>query len=180
MALFRSAFTAGARRVGLARGEGRTLAVVIGFVEKVRVWCEEEGLSLDDVVASQLHDDMFPFHFQIVSASHHSLGALRSVQTGEFSPPPKMELDFAGLQSLVAEARSGLTDFPPDVVNGFEGGEVVFKLGGQSMLFAAEGFLLTFSLPNFYFYTVTAYDILRFKGAPIGKRDFLGPLKLKG
>ncbi len=78
------------------------------------------------------------------------------------------------------EARSGLTDFPPDVVNGFEGGEVVFKLGGQSMLFAAEGFLLTFSLPNFYFYTVTAYDILRFKGAPIGKRDFLGPLKLKG
>jgi len=158
----------------------RTLAAVTGFVDKGRAWCEENGVSLDDVVATRLRDDMLPFHFQLVSVSHHSLGALRGAQAGEFSPPPKLELDFAGLQSLVAEARAGLADFTPDVVNGLEGRDLVFKIGGQSMPFVAEEFLLSFSLPNFYFHAVTAYDILRIQGAPLSKRDFLGPFKLKG
>jgi hypothetical protein len=44
--------------------------------------------------------------------------------------------------------------------------------------FMAEGFLLSFSLPNFYFHATTAYDILRTKGVPLGKRDYLGKLRL--
>ena len=47
------------------------------------------------------------------------------------------------------------------------------------MLFTAEGFLMSFSLPNFFFHSTTAYDILRHKGAPLGKRDFIGRLNLK-
>ena len=39
---------------------------------------------------------------------------------------------------------------------------------------------MSFSLPNFFFHTTTAYDILRHKGAPLGKRDFMGKMKLKG
>ena len=46
--------------------------------------------------------------------------------------------------------------------------------------FKAEGFLMSFSLPNFYFHATTAYDILRQKGVPLGKRDFLGRLRIAG
>lgn len=35
------------------------------------------------------------------------------------------------------------------------------------------GYLQTFAIPNFYFHVVTAYDLLRAKGVPIGKFDFL-------
>ena len=45
--------------------------------------------------------------------------------------------------------------------------------------FTAEGFLMSFSLPNFYFHATTAYDILRTNGVPLGKRDFMGRLKMK-
>ena len=45
--------------------------------------------------------------------------------------------------------------------------------------FTVENFLLSFSLPNFYFHAATAYDILRWKGARIGKRDYMGRLRLK-
>jgi hypothetical protein len=38
---------------------------------------------------------------------------------------------------------------------------------------------MSFSLPNFFFHATTAYDILR-KGAPLGKRDFMGRMELKG
>jgi hypothetical protein len=39
--------------------------------------------------------------------------------------------------------------------------------------------LLSFSQPNFYFHSTTAYDILRWKGVQIGKRDFMGKLRTK-
>jgi hypothetical protein len=47
-------------------------------------------------------------------------------------------------------------------------------------VFTAEGFLMSFSLPNLNFHAATAYDILRLKGAPLGKRDFMGAIRLKG
>ena len=45
------------------------------------------------------------------------------------------------------------------------------------MDFNAEDFLLSFSMPNFYFHATTAYDILRMKGMAIGKRDFTGKVR---
>jgi hypothetical protein len=39
--------------------------------------------------------------------------------------------------------------------------------------------LLTFSLPNFFFHASMTYGILRSKGVPLGKRDFLGRMRLK-
>jgi uncharacterized protein len=42
---------------------------------------------------------------------------------------------------------------------------------------SAEEFFLTFALPNFYFYMVTAYAILRNQGYDIGKFDYIGNLK---
>ena len=45
--------------------------------------------------------------------------------------------------------------------------------------FTAEGFLMSFSLPNFFFHATTAYDILRMKGVALGKPDYLGRPRLK-
>jgi hypothetical protein len=68
----------------------------------------------------------------------------------------------------------------PEAVNALGGGDVTFKLSERALPFTTEDFLMSFSLPNFYFHAATAYDILRHKGAPLGKRDFLGRLKMKG
>ena len=59
-------------------------------------------------------------------------------------------------------------------------GDVTFKAGERTLPFTTEGFLMSFSLPNFFFHAATAYDILRHNGAPLGKRDFIGRLNLKG
>jgi hypothetical protein len=39
---------------------------------------------------------------------------------------------------------------------------------------------MLFALPNFLFPATTAYDILRPKGVPLGKLDYIGALRLKG
>ena len=104
----------------------------------------------------------------------------RGVQAGVFAPPPPVPaLDFAGLQKQVSEAREELQKLKPDEVNGLAGKDMVFQLRDNKLPFTAEGFLLSFSLPNFYFHATTAYDILRSKGVPLGKRDFLGRLRMK-
>jgi hypothetical protein len=53
-----------------------------------------------------------------------------------------------------------------------------FQMGDFKMLFTAANFVLSFSLPNLFFHATTAYDMLRMKGAPLGKIDFLGQLRI--
>ena len=158
----------------------RQLETTSGFLDKGRAHCESNGIDLGEVVETRLYPDMLPFRFQIVSAAHHSLGALRGVQEGVFRPPRTADEDYADLQRLVADTRAGLEELTPDAVNALAGKDLTFELQSASLPFVAEVFLLTFSLPNVYFHATTAYDMLRMKGAPIGKMDFLGKLHTKG
>lgn len=45
-------------------------------------------------------------------------------------------------------------------------GQIYIELSGND-------YVNEFLLPNFYFHLVTAYDILRMAGVPIGKRDYM-------
>jgi uncharacterized protein len=157
------------------------LAAVGGYLEKSLTHFREKGIDSADIVETRLAPDMLPFRSQIVSVVHHSRGALEAAKNGVFVPPSgKPDLDYAALQALVTEARNELSALTPEAVNALAGRDVTFKLGDRALPFTTEGFLMSFSLPNFFFHATTAYDILRHKGAPLGKRDFLGKLKLKG
>jgi hypothetical protein len=157
------------------------LGAVGGFLEKSLAHFKEKGIDPAEIVEARLVSDMLPFRFQIVSVAHHSRGAIEAATKGVFIPSGgKPDLDYAALQALVTEARNGLSVLTPEVVNALIGRDVIFKFGDRSLPFTAEGFLMSFSLPNFFFHATTAYDILRHKGAPLGKRDFMGRLKLKG
>jgi hypothetical protein len=156
------------------------LGAVGGFLEKSRTHFQENAVDLAEIVESRLTPDMLPLRFQIVSVAHHSRGAMGAAKTGVFVPSSgKPDLDFAALQALVGEARTELSELTPEAVNALAGRDVTFKLSDRALPFTAEGFLMSFSLPNFFFHATTAYDILRHKGAPLGKRDFIGNLKLK-
>jgi hypothetical protein len=158
----------------------QTLGGVEGFLGRSLAHFKETSIDPNEVVETRLFADMLPLKFQLHSVVHHSLGAIRGVKAGLFQPPPPVpELDYAGFQKTVTEAREALEQVKPDEVNGLEGKDVAFQIGDRKLPFTAEGFLLSFSLPNFYFHATTAYDILRTKGVPLGKRDYMGRLRLK-
>lgn len=158
----------------------QTLGAVEGFTAKSLSHFNDNKVDANEVADVRLAPDMLPFRFQIHSVVHHSLGAIRGVQAGLFAPPgPVPALDFAGLQKQVSDARAELQKLTPDEVNGLIGKDMVFQIRDNKLPFTAENFLLSFSLPNFYFHATTAYDILRSRGVPLGKRDFLGRLRMK-
>lgn len=158
----------------------QTLGAVGGFLEKAQAHFRESNLALDEIVETRLYADMLPFRFQIQSVVHHSAGAIEGIQQGVFRPPQNLAShNYQELQALVADAHRTLQELPPEAVNARAGADVIFEIRGTKVPFTTEGFLLSFSLPNFYFHATTAYDILRSKGAPVGKRDYLGRMRLK-
>ena len=158
----------------------QTLGGVAGFLEKGLAHCHECKTEPGEVVEHRLFQDMAPFSFQIRSVAHHSAGAMEALKSGVFNPPGRGEpLDYAGLQKLVADTKTKLEALKPDDVNALEGKDVAFQFGETKIPFVAETFLLSFSLPNFHFHATTAYDILRSRGVPLGKRDYMGRLRIK-
>jgi hypothetical protein len=153
---------------------------VAGFLEKGAKHCAEHNIDPDSLVEARIHADMFPLQFQIQSVAHHSLGAIEGLKKGQFTPPPSIPAqNYKGLQKIVADTRDALAKFTPADVNGLSGRDVTFQLRDFKLPFTAEGFIMSFSLPNFYFHGTTAYDILRMKGVPLGKRDYMGQLRMK-
>jgi uncharacterized protein len=156
------------------------LGAVAGLLVKAEAFCSEKKLAPEDVIQARLAPDMLPFAYQVKSTAVHSLGAIEGIRRGMFSPdmtpPPET---FAALKARIAETISALGKIEPAEVDGFMGRDMRFVLGERRMDFTAEDFLLSFSQPNFYFHATTAYDILRSKGVQVGKRDFMGAVRLK-
>jgi uncharacterized protein len=156
------------------------LGAVSGLLDKAEAFCAEKGIAPQEFIQARLAADMFPLAYQIKSTAVHSLGAVEGVRKGVFSPdttpPPET---FATLKARIGETRTALEKIDIAEINGFLGRDVRFAFGNNFRDYTAENFLLSFSLPNFYFHATTTYDVLRWKGMPIGKRDFMGKTRTK-
>ena len=158
----------------------QVLPAVENFLKKGQEHFAAGSVDADAVADIRLAPDMLPFRFQVHSVVHHSQGAIAGIKAGLFNPPPPMaKLDYTGLRQQVADARAGLEKVTPAEVEALSGRDMTFAMGDLKIPFTVETFLLSFSLPNFYFHAATAYDILRVQGVPLGKRDFLGRMRIK-
>jgi uncharacterized protein len=156
------------------------LGAVIGMLNKAEAFCAAKGVPPVDIVGARLAEDMLPFAYQVKSTAVHSLGAINGVRKGIVSPdtatPPQ---DFAALKTMIAETLAALEAIDAAEIDAFIGRDMRFEFGDRHIDFTAENFLLSFSQPNFYFHAATAYDILRWRGVPLGKRDFIGRTRAK-
>jgi hypothetical protein len=156
------------------------LDALAGVLRKGEAHALEKGMRPDDWAGARLFADMAPLSFQVKQTTHHSVGAIEAVKKGSFSPditPPPETYD--ALQTAISGALETLGNYRPAEINALTGGDMKFAFRDRVLPFTAENFLLSFSLPNFYFHSTTAYDILRHNGVPLGKRDFMGKLRLK-
>lgn len=158
-----------AATTSIARG----LKTLSFLLEKARAHAEETGVDPDAYVEARLFDDMLPLSGQVQRASDAAKGAVARL-TGLAAPAmPDEEKTFADLQDRVAKTLAFVESVPASAYEGAEGREIVMNLPTINLAFDGGQFLLEFALPNFQFHVVTAYDILRHKGVPLGKRDFL-------
>ncbi len=158
----------------------QTLGAAAHFLGLGQTHCAASGIDPETLVEARLIADMLPLRFQVQSIVHHSVGAVAALRSGHFAPPHGLAaLDYAGLMAIVAEAQATMQGIEAAEIDALAGREVVFAARGVERHFTAEGFILSFSLPNLHFHAATAYGILRMQGVPVGKRDFMGQMRLK-
>ncbi|MDF2620463.1 MAG: hypothetical protein K0S00_3122 [Xanthobacteraceae bacterium] len=152
----------------------RALRNLDAILTKAEEYASANCIDLAELAAARLAPDMFPLTGQIQSASDSAkFGAARL--TGTTGPSfADTETTFEELHARIAKTLDYLASVDPAGFEGAETREIVQKSRRGERHFVGTSYLLTFALPNFFFHVATAYDILRHKGVPVGKSDYLG------
>lgn len=161
-----------------------TVPTMIQMLGAVQSWIEKakaSDLSEEEIAKACLREDMASFARQINWLVCHSAGAIEAVRKGVMNPDleePTHELE--QMRQNVGAAENQLRALTVGEMESFIGKEVrfVYEPHGVDLPFTAENFLLSFAQPNFFFHVTTAYAILRHKGLDIGKRDYLGQIRM--
>lgn len=141
---------------------------------KAKAYADDNGLPHQDLLDARLIADMLPLTAQIQRASDTAKFVPARVAGIQAPAMADTETTFDDLQARIAATVNFLNTVPANAFDGREGNEVVLKFGPRSFTFTAQGYVLNFALPNFFFHATTAYAILRHKGVPLGKVDFIG------
>jgi hypothetical protein len=158
----------------------QTVRSIGSCLDKAVAYCSLAGIDPDDFVEERLVSDMAPFWFQIECVDNYSVWGLDALRHGTFNPPDLVGvIAFSELRSRIATTEVALMEFKPNEINALSGKKLDMQIhtNPKTSKFTSETYLLSFLLPNFYFHAVTAYDILRVRGVPVGKSDFEGQLR---
>jgi hypothetical protein len=152
----------------------RGFKALAAFLDKARAWADENGVAHDDLLSARLYEDMAPLSSQIQRVSDGAKFAMARLAQIEAPSMADTETSFDELQARIAATVEFLKSVPREAVDGREDADIEVKTPNRSFHFKGLPYVTTFALPNFYFHITTAYAILRHKGAPVGKMDYLG------
>jgi hypothetical protein len=143
-------------------------------LDKGRAYAAEQGMAESDLLEARLYPDMATLIGQVQRASDASKFTVTRVGLVENVAMPDEEKSFDDLQARIANTVAMLKTVPPASMADRDAAPVELKTAGGAMSFTARDYVLGFALPNFYFHVTTAYAIMRHKGVPLGKMDFIG------
>jgi hypothetical protein len=128
-----------------------------------------------DLLNMRLAPDMFTLVRQVRAATDHAANAAGRLSGKELLKFANDETTIPQLKDRIAKTIDYLKSVKQSEIDGTEGKDISITLpNGNTRQFTGHSLLLGNSLPNFYFHTTTAYNIIRQCGVEIGKRDFMG------
>jgi hypothetical protein len=144
-------------------------------LDKAAAWAATRKVNEADLLNMRLSPDMFNLARQVRAATDHAANAAGRLSGKELLKFASDETTIAQLKDRITKTIDYLKSFKQSEIDGTEGKEISITFqSGQTRQFTGESLLLGNSLPNFWFHTTTAYDIVRQCGVEIGKRDFMG------
>lgn len=130
------------------------------------------GVSEAQMLDWRLIEDMAPLRFQVMVVCNFTRQWPARVAGLPVPPDVTDDLDLAGFQAAVAQAKTYLAALTPAQFEGRDDVPLTVMIGtGMEPTLPAARWLTVFATTNLYFHLSTAYGILRAKGVPIGKVD---------
>ena len=152
----------------------RTLRNLDRVLAKGETHARERGAEPETLLQSRLIFDMLPLVRQVQIATDMATRGASRLAGVEPRSVEDNETSFEQLHARIANAIAYLGEFTSQQFEGSQTRTVSFKSRRGEMTFNGQDYLQTFVLPNLFFHTTTAYNLLRQAGAAIGKADYLG------
>lgn len=144
------------------------------ILDKAQLHIDTKKIEATSLTHFRLFPDMLDFTRQIQIASDTAKGVVARLAGVDIPVYEDNEQTLADLQARIAKTIEFIHTFKPEQIDGTENKDIIVKRGDKETHYKGMQFLLGHAIPNVYFHTTTAYNILRHNGVELGKRDYLG------
>jgi hypothetical protein len=153
------------------------LGSFVSVLSKAEGYAKEKGENVDSYLELKLAPDMLPLTKQVHIATDMAKGGAARLAGVEVPAYEDNETSVAQLKARLTKTIAFLKSVEAGKFAGAEDREIHLKFPQREFHFSGKDYLNNWVLPNVYFHITTGYDILRQKGVPLGKQDFLGGLQ---
>ncbi len=127
----------------------------------------------DSLLAERLAEDMVPLATQIRFACDQAVTGLKRITGLAFASDEADDATIAAARQRIVVNRAWIAGIDPAAL-GADDAPVAFDLpNGMGFAMTAMEYVRDWTVPQFYFHLMAAYAILRSKGIPLGKADYL-------
>ena len=127
----------------------------------------------DSLLAEPLADDMVPLATQIRFTCDQAVTGLKRITGLAFVSDEADDATIVAARQRITAARAWITGIDPAAL-GADDAPIAFELpNGMGFAMTASQYVRDWTVPQFYFHLMAAYAILRSKGIPLGKADYV-------
>ena len=123
---------------------------------------------------ARLHEDMKPLTFQVYTVANFSKKAVDRLTGAPVEEAEDTEQTLPELITKAEKALAVLKTVKPEQLQGKADAQIELAMGPRGTFhMTGRDYVLGWLLPNIFFHLQTTYAILRMKGVPLGKLDYL-------
>ncbi|KAI5920155.1 hypothetical protein F4810DRAFT_684249 [Camillea tinctor] len=149
------------------------LKTELAILKKAEAWAAEKGIKTSELTEARIYEDMHPLHFQVLIILNTTRSAITQITGRELPPLEKPELTMDESFALLEETIKIFEEVQPEKITVKENDTVTLSTKVKQFPMPAIAFVQEYALPNAFFHLNMTYAILRMKGVPVGKMDYL-------
>ncbi|MGC4091193.1 MAG: DUF1993 domain-containing protein [Polyangiaceae bacterium] len=153
----------------------RGLKKLKGILDKAQQFAASAAIDEGALLTARLAEDMYDLSAQVFWAAEGARLAMQRLLGSVPAPPAAPQVkSFSELVKGIDSALAYLEALEPAAVEASLERTIVLEYPGVERSFSGATFLCEFAIPNFFFHYAQAYAILRNRGVPLKKGDFVG------
>jgi hypothetical protein len=147
------------------------------WLVKTTEYAQKKAFDANTLLTFRLAPDQYPLVRQVQLSCDHAKFAPARLTDKEAPKHPDDEQTVESLHARIRSVRTWIDGFSASDLEGAEKRVVLLpRWEGKGLI--AEDYLLEYAMPNFYFHVTHAYAILRHNGVDLGKKDYVGQVRL--
>ncbi|KAK1708572.1 hypothetical protein BDP67DRAFT_410725 [Colletotrichum lupini] len=142
------------------------------ILTKAEEHAKANNVDVNTYPEARLVEDQLPLTFQVQNATKTVKTNISRLTGVELEPYENTEKTIADLHKRIKDALELLSKVDAAMLTPRLTRKPIF--GGKTLKVTAKEAALSHGVPNFFFHLNAGYAILRSKGVPVGKADYLG------